>query len=419
MTGRLPDPERSRAVLIGVSDYADPGLPRLPTVWHNLIDLHTLLTSPAATGLPANTHCAPVFNPVEPVTVAKALSKAADEAADLLLVYYAGHGLLGSERDELYLAMSGTDPAHVGTTALRCADLRQAFRDSAARNRVLIVDCCFAGRAFGPTMAEPADVLRTALDDEIGGVYILTATEPNQTAVAPADQRHTAFTGALLDILRDGLPGAGELITLDLLYRHLRQLLRQRGMPAPRCVSEKTTAHLALARNAALAGQPSRPTNAARHTARRTTLGRAVDELAAAEDLALRARALAADRILGPRLGSFVAEAAALRSALGAAGHLSDADATALHGRVAAAARRAVDAREFADGLIQRRDELRGRVTAYDALAVRLGVAEEPDVVTTKRAARDLLWSKPCDLRAATMATTAYLRCVAEREENR
>lgn len=409
MTARLPDPERSRAVLIGVSDYTDPGLPPLPTVWNNLIDLRELLTSPSGTGLPENTHCTPVSNPSDPVTASRALRRAASEASDLLLVYYAGHGLLWSERGELYLAMSGTDRAEIGTTALRCADVREMFRNSAAQNRVLIVDCCFAGRVVGQTMADPADVLRTAFDAEIGGVYVLTATEPNQTAVAPPEERNTAFTGELLAVLRDGLPGESELITLDLVYRTVRQRLVRRGMPMPSCVSEKTAAHLALARNAAVG---------ARQGTVAAALRVALDELAAAEKMAELERVRAVDRIYQPALAPFAAQAEVLRARC-AADQLSIAEQAALRQAVADATRRASDAYELAAGQVNRRDELRGRVIAYDALAVRLGVAEEPEVVARKRAARDLLWSKPCDLRAATTATAAYVRCVADREENR
>ncbi|MFK3979591.1 hypothetical protein ACI2K4_04330 [Micromonospora sp. NPDC050397] len=72
-------------------------------------------------------------------------------------------------------------------------------------------------------------------------------------------------------------------------------------------------------------------------------------------------------------------------------------------GLVAAEARAAT-----AEGLVGRRDELRGRLLAYQAKAGRVGRAEDLRLAALHRTARDLLWSAPCDLRAATRAVYAY-----------
>src|SRR6266545_6238329 len=192
---RLPDPARSRAVLIGSSVYADPDLVELPGVRDNLTDLHAVLTSPRGTGLPA-AHCTVLAEPTEAATVGECLANAAREAEDLLLVYYAAHGLTSRGGGELYLALSTTRSHIIGTSALRCAEVRQAFLDSAARTRVLILDCCFSGRAFERLMSNPAGALLSQVD--VDGAFALTATQPNQLALAPVGQRNTLFTGELL-----------------------------------------------------------------------------------------------------------------------------------------------------------------------------------------------------------------------------
>ncbi|AXI77606.1 hypothetical protein [Peterkaempfera bronchialis] len=63
------------------------------------------------------------------------------------------------------------------------------------------------------------------------------------------------------------------------------------------------------------------------------------------------------------------------------------------------------------------RAELRGRLDAYKAMAARLGLAEDPVIIERYEKARWLLWSAPCDLRAAESAVARYqqaLRPVAE-----
>ncbi|MFF7634286.1 hypothetical protein ACFZB9_14195 [Kitasatospora sp. NPDC008050] len=54
------------------------------------------------------------------------------------------------------------------------------------------------------------------------------------------------------------------------------------------------------------------------------------------------------------------------------------------------------------------RAELRGRLDAYKAMAARLGVAEDPEVIERYEKARWLLWSAPCDLRAAAAAVARF-----------
>jgi hypothetical protein len=65
-------------------------------------------------------------------------------------------------------------------------------------------------------------------------------------------------------------------------------------------------------------------------------------------------------------------------------------------------------AAERATGLTDRHDELRGRFAAYRAKAVRLGVAEEPEVLALAGQVRALLDAGPADLRALTPALVAY-----------
>ena len=67
-------------------------------------------------------------------------------------------------------------------------------------------------------------------------------------------------------------------------------------------------------------------------------------------------------------------------------------------------------AREQAAGLLERRAELRGRFEAYRAKAGRLGHAEHPEIMATGQDVEQLLWSRPCDLPAATRALNAYQR---------
>ncbi|MBW8485991.1 hypothetical protein K1Y72_26690 [Actinomadura sp. PM05-2] len=68
-------------------------------------------------------------------------------------------------------------------------------------------------------------------------------------------------------------------------------------------------------------------------------------------------------------------------------------------------------------GLLDRREELRGRLDAYRAKAARLGLAEDAGLAEMHARARDLLWTSPCDLRRATMALSGYQQAISSRSK--
>lgn len=73
----------------------------------------------------------------------------------------------------------------------------------------------------------------------------------------------------------------------------------------------------------------------------------------------------------------------------------------------------------FATGLLDRRLELRGRLDAYRAKARQLGHVEDLDLAELHAKAYQLLYTIPCDLRAATVAVRDYQRALQERREER
>jgi hypothetical protein len=79
------------------------------------------------------------------------------------------------------------------------------------------------------------------------------------------------------------------------------------------------------------------------------------------------------------------------------------------------AVQRARAVRDTADALLGRRAELRGRLDAYRVKAAQLRLAEDAEIAARYQEAYDLLWTVPCDLRAATMALNRYQQAIAAR----
>jgi hypothetical protein len=74
----------------------------------------------------------------------------------------------------------------------------------------------------------------------------------------------------------------------------------------------------------------------------------------------------------------------------------------------ARAAERAAELTAAAEGLVGRRDELRGRLEAYRVKAAEHALDEHDELTALHREARILLYTAPCDLPAATRAVFAY-----------
>ncbi|MET7695693.1 hypothetical protein ABZT06_48880 [Streptomyces sp. NPDC005483] len=156
-----------------------------------------------------------------------------------MLVYYTGHGLL-DEDGLLHLALSSTDPGHVGFTGVPADLVKRYLGRARARLRVLVLDCCFSGRAVA-AMTESGSLLSAQLD--VSGTYTLTSTTATAPSHAPPGQRHTAFTAALLDALNQPEP-----LTLDDIHQHIDTVLQGMGLPRPQRRSVNAAGDLALVR---------------------------------------------------------------------------------------------------------------------------------------------------------------------------
>jgi hypothetical protein len=88
------------------------------------------------------------------------------------------------------------------------------------------------------------------------------------------------------------------------------------------------------------------------------------------------------------------------------------AELNAIEQQAAAAAERSRDVERTAVALVDRRDELRGLLDAYRARAARLGALENTDLEGRYGTARELLYTRPCDLAAAADAVTGYQQAV-------
>lgn len=247
----MPDPTASRAVLIGTGDYSQ--LPPLPAVMQNLTALADTLTGDRSWGL-ARAHCTVLADPTGADAV-HAVRAAAEEATDALLVYVAGHARLDPDSGELFLGLPDMVEGRPAT-GLGYGPLREAALAGPARHRVVLLDCCLGG----PVPGRAAGVAAVADAAQFAGGCLLIAAPGSVPEFAPPGEQYTAFTGALLRVLAEGIPYGPEVLRLDTVYEHSRAALRAAGRPVPerRAQDASAAGRMAFARNAAspAAGAP-------------------------------------------------------------------------------------------------------------------------------------------------------------------
>ncbi|MGC4923894.1 caspase family protein [Streptomyces sp. DT197] len=243
----VPDPRKSRAVVIGIGDYRHDSLASMPAAATGANCLARLLRDQSVWGLPTE-H----VTDTSAVGILTAVRDAAVATEDTLLVYFAGHGLrdLGGH---LYLALTDADPDYPQLGTLPYLQLRDLIRQSGyrARHRVTILDCCYSGLAGGmsPATAPSRDELAHALDerahtnsadegehgrgeDSYGDCVLTSAPAESRSFVRPHAE-FPEFTGELIATLQAGITGTGSLISLETIWLGIRNRMRSRSSPEP------------------------------------------------------------------------------------------------------------------------------------------------------------------------------------------
>jgi hypothetical protein len=162
-----------------------------------------------------------------------------------LLFYYCGHGMDAGGR--LYLSMVETIDNEVNRrrTGLALGEVLDTIGATAFKRPgvVLILDCCFAGLACGERAARGVHLLMAV------GQGVVATHDPNGTGP-------THFTGALVELMREGDPGAGPWIDLETAYRWLEPHLVTRYGKDRQPYQHPTggSGAIVLGRNAAYSG---------------------------------------------------------------------------------------------------------------------------------------------------------------------
>lgn len=219
----------SRAILLGASSYDSDQLADVPAVVDTVNDLRTALIQRCGMSRESITD---LRDRTDAHQVMAAVAREAQRTTGVLLVHYVGHGLTG-QHGELYLSVGGTDPApEYGRrehTAIPYAEVARQLAKGRALAIVVILDCCFSGRAL--PRDDPAG-RGPGIPAGPGGGVVITSAAREEHAIARDGDKYTAFTGRLLTLLNEGDADGPGGLTLRATCDYLDRALDER-LPRP------------------------------------------------------------------------------------------------------------------------------------------------------------------------------------------
>ena len=217
------------ALIIGNTEYADPGLAQLTAPGRDAADFARVLEDQE---IGAFDEVSILMNEPEYV-VREAIDDFFNNKKpdDLLVLYFSGHGV----RDELgalYLAVKNTSRSKLRATGIKSDYIREAMDQSRSRRQVLILDCCNSGAFAQGTKSATGVSIGTASAFEGGyGRIILTASDSTQFAWEGDKVIGETDNSLFTHFLVEGLEGKADLdsdgrITVDELYDYAYEKVR-------------------------------------------------------------------------------------------------------------------------------------------------------------------------------------------------
>jgi hypothetical protein len=239
----LLKPSGTLAIILGSQDWSRAGLDKAPSFRRSAAYFHKYLLMPPPDGLglepdlvlnlfddptPAGEQLTRIREAVEALLPERS---AAGKPVEDILIYYVGHGSCNASK-HLHLLVRDSRSGLEEDSSIGAPALARLLKKVAAKQRrVLVLDCCFseaAANAVGAmrpvdqlneTVAEAAvNDLRRENDEPEFGTLLFCSSPRSKVSIGIPTAERTLFTGALLEVLREGMTRKVEMLSFsDLL----------------------------------------------------------------------------------------------------------------------------------------------------------------------------------------------------------
>ena len=242
------------AVIVGVSEYANKGVPALKYADKDAEALASFLQTPEGGSFDTD-HMRILINRDATLSnlrdaMIDFLQQAIDK--DLVVIYFAGHGAPDPTRPQnLYLLTYDADPSRLGTTAFPMWDIQTVVtRQIAAKKVVVLSDACHSGaisadvatRGLDVTSSNPINQYLTELARAKDGMVVFTASAAGEVSQEFPELGHGVFTYYLLE----GLKGTADtnndyVVTVNEMMGYVEEQVKRKTRGAQNPTRSQTT----------------------------------------------------------------------------------------------------------------------------------------------------------------------------------
>ena len=222
-----------RALLCASSEYRDPAFAPLKYPLKDVDEIRGLLEEKDLCDFD---EVRVLANPTRGEAHEAAEHLTADSAQDdLILFYFSGHGKLARD-GSVSLVLNDTKEERLLSTGLLGDQLRLMFNTSRARQRVIILDCCYSGAVGDEGFKRASGDAVEAMAQQFNGTFILTASSKFQPAMECAETEGSVFTSCLVEGVRTGAAAERDTgsVTLSRLGEFLARDVPRRNNQQPK-----------------------------------------------------------------------------------------------------------------------------------------------------------------------------------------
>jgi uncharacterized caspase-like protein len=220
------------ALVVAVSQYADPLLRQLRAPAEDAIELGTVLSDSELGAFGVTTV---VDRPAQETRIAIDEFLSVQRPGDLSLVYLSCHGLMDARR-RLYFAAADTRKERLAATGIEARWLLDQLDECRARRQIVILDCCFSGAFAGGSKGDDDVGIGDRLLGDGRGRVVLTASRATEYSfegerTSREGPSPSAFTAALVAGIRTGAADRDDdgWITVDDAYAYAFDEMRAAG----------------------------------------------------------------------------------------------------------------------------------------------------------------------------------------------
>ncbi len=220
------DLDNTYAVLIGCGDY-NKNFPDIPPAKGNIEDMTLLLTDKRCMGLqPQNIFT--LFNGTSDKIQSLLYKTSRIQGIQTLIIYYVGHGYQAGAK-KLFLTATNTEKID-DITIFGGIDYNfiknDILQQSQAKQKIVLLDACHSGLAAQSAYYSSYDI-------DVEGTYVLASSAGDEPSYFLPEDRNTLFTGAMIQLLKNGVESTQEMVSLKDLYEKSKEILVEKSYPSP------------------------------------------------------------------------------------------------------------------------------------------------------------------------------------------